>query len=87
MPIIKSAKKALRQTRKRTLANRSQKNLLQTKLGAFKKERNQKSLASLYSLVDKLTKSGIMHRNKASRLKSRLSRLSAPTEGSKKKTA
>ena len=75
MPIIKSAKKALRQTQKRTAANRSQKNLLQTKLRAFKKKKDQKSLASLYSLVDKLAKRGVIHRHKAAHLKSRLSHL------------
>jgi len=87
MPIIKSAKKALRQTQKRTLANRNQKMLLRTKLGAFKKKKDQKSLPSLYSLVDKLAKKGVIHRNQASHLKSRLSHLLTPVEGGQKKTA
>lgn len=87
MPIIKNAKKALRQTQKRTRANQSQKMLLQTKLRAFKKGRNQKSLASLYSLVDKLAKRGTIHRNKAAHLKSRLSRLLASATDAQKKSA
>lgn len=74
MPIIKSAKKALRQTRKRTAANRRQTVLLRTQLAVFKKKKNQKSLSAIYSLVDKLAKAKILHRNKAARIKSQLAR-------------
>ncbi|HUW24507.1 MAG TPA: 30S ribosomal protein S20 [Patescibacteria group bacterium] len=84
MPIIKSAKKALRQTKKRTLANRSKKNLLQTQMRAFKKGKNQKSLSAIYALVDKMAKTGVIHKNKAARIKSRFSRLTAKANPPKK---
>jgi small subunit ribosomal protein S20 len=86
MPIIKSAKKALRQTKRRTLANRGKKTALHAQARAFKKQKNQKSLSTIFSLVDKLAKTGVIHKNKAARIKSQLSLLVAKT-GSQKKTA
>jgi small subunit ribosomal protein S20 len=86
MPIIKSAKKALRQTKKRTLANRGKKIALHAQVRAFKKQKSQKSLSTIFSLVDKLAKGGVIHKNKAARIKSQLSLLVAKT-GSQKKTA
>ncbi len=72
MPIIKSAKRALRQTKKRTLANQKKRIALKSKMTAFRKHPDPKTLATIYSLVDKLAKTGIIHQNKANRLKSRL---------------
>lgn len=70
MPILNSAKKALRQTKKRTLINKAKKAALKT---AFKNlsPKSPESLNRLYSLADKLVKNGVIHKNKAKRLKSR----------------
>ncbi len=75
MPIIKSAKKALKQTRKRTAANKSQKRVLKDKIVAYQKHQDLKGLRAIFSLADKLAKTGAIHPNKAAHLKSRLSHL------------
>ncbi|MCL5091078.1 MAG: 30S ribosomal protein S20 [Patescibacteria group bacterium] len=71
MPIIKSAQKALRQTHKRTAANLKKKNTLKRELKEVKKGNKKEKLNTLYSLVDKMVKTGVIHKNKANRLKSR----------------
>jgi small subunit ribosomal protein S20 len=81
MPIKKSAQKALRQTHKRTIINRSIKvNIvdLQKKLEkaiSQKKNSEVKTLLSEFSqAVDKAAKKNIIKKNTAARLKSHLSK-------------
>lgn len=74
MPIIKSAKKALRQTKRRTKKNQGKKSALKLQLTKFRKEKNAKQLGIIYSLVDKMVKNKIIHKNKAGRIKSRLAK-------------
>jgi len=74
MPIIKSAKKALRQTRSRAIRNKKKVVALRQLVATFKKQRNQKNLNQLYSLMDKMVKDKIFHKNKAGRLKSMFSK-------------
>lgn len=81
MPIKKSAQKALRQTRKRTITNRSIKvNIidLQKKLEKAilqKKNSEVKTLLSEFSqAVDKAAKKNVIKKNTAARLKSHLSK-------------
>jgi small subunit ribosomal protein S20 len=76
----KSALKANRQNVKRRLANRELRSKLRTGLKSIRKSLDDKnvegaktSLKSLQSLVDKMATKGIIHRNTASRYKSRLS--------------
>lgn len=68
MPITKSAKKSLRVAKRRTKENRLQKNALEKAL----KTASPKTLPKVISLIDKAAKTGIIHKNKAGRLKSRL---------------
>ena len=75
----KSALKANRQNVKRREANRSLRAKLRTGLKGIRKnldannvEGAKKSLQSLQSLVDKMATKGIIHKNTASRYKSRL---------------
>lgn len=70
MPIIKSAKKALRSSEKKRLANEKFKKELKEVL----KKTNSKNLNLAYSKLDKAVKKHLMHRNKAARLKSRLAK-------------
>ncbi|PIV01002.1 30S ribosomal protein S20 [Candidatus Shapirobacteria bacterium CG03_land_8_20_14_0_80_39_12] len=79
MPILKNAKKAQRQTKKRTLANKTKKEFLRTKIADFKKSRGKASLGKITSLVDKMIKKGIIHKNKAGRIKSTLAKISVKT--------
>ena len=75
MPVTKSAKKALRQSRKRALINRRIKEAAKRTIRAFKKNPTLENLRKVYSVVDKAAKKNVFHKNKAARLKSRLSRL------------
>lgn len=75
------AKKRVRQNEKRRLRNKSVstilknelKNLDQT-LHAKKIEESAKLVTSCQSKADKAAKKGVIHKNKASRIKSRLTR-------------
>lgn len=83
MPIIKSAKKALRQSHRRRERNRVWKNKLREAVKPRREwvgaptEASEKAewLANAYKAIDKSAKAGIIKKNKASRMKSRLARL------------
>jgi len=81
MPITKSAKKALRQNRKKRLFNlrriKKMKSLVkQVKdlLKGQKKEEALKILPQVYKAIDKAAKRGVIKKNTASRKKSRLTK-------------
>lgn len=81
MPIIKSAKKALRQNRKRRVFNlrrikkmRSLIKEIKTLIKDNKKEEALKILPATYKAIDKTAKLGIIKKNTASRKKSRLAK-------------
>lgn len=73
MPVIKSAIKKLRQAKVKTERNRKVKRNLKELTDKFKKSPTPKLFASLSSALDKAAKTHVLHSNKASRLKSRLS--------------
>jgi len=82
MPITKSAKKALRQNKKRRTQNLRQLNVLKETVKKIKKlvEENKKEealklLPETYKVIDKSTKAGIIKKNTANRKKSRLTKL------------
>jgi len=72
MPITSSAKKALRQAKRRTAVNQLIKSRTKTAMDAFKKNLSAETLSMAFSRIDRAAKRGIMHRNKAARLKSQL---------------
>lgn len=79
MPIKKSAKKALRQTEKRTVINAKIKKVvkalesaLQKEVIAKKKDAIKAMLPKFVQALDKATKNNIFSKNMASRKKSRL---------------
>lgn len=81
MPITKSAKKALRQSVKRREKNLKRKEAYKRLLkearkftAAGKKAEAEKLLPQLYKALDKAVKTNVIKKNKASRLKSRLSK-------------
>ena len=71
MPIIKSAKKALRQSKKRRILNTDKKVALKSAFNVLKKNKKPEDLAKVYCLADKAVKVGVIHKNKAGRIKSR----------------
>jgi small subunit ribosomal protein S20 len=80
MPITQSAKKALRQNKKRNVKNNAAKAALKLAVKEFKRlltsdqAAAQKYLAELMSRIDKSVHAKIIKKNKASRMKSRLSK-------------
>lgn len=69
MPIIASAKKRVRTARKATIRNSKTKRSLKTSVKAFIKNPTGKTQSSVQSNIDKAAKKGVIHKNKAARLK------------------
>lgn len=82
MPIIQSAKKALRQSKKRQAKNLQKKNAYKNSVKELKKSvtagKNADTanlLSKAYKAIDKAAKTGVIKKNKAARLKSKASKL------------
>lgn len=77
MPIIKSAKKKLRKDRSKTLINLEYIKSYKLAIQAVKKGAEDKRdlISKAYSKIDKSAKRGVIHKNKANRLKSRINKL------------
>ena len=82
MPITQSAKKALRQNKTRKARNTVRKEAYKEQVTGFRKlvaakkmEDAAKALPAVFKALDKAAKSKVIEKNKASRLKSRLSQL------------
>jgi len=69
MPIIKSAKKRVRTAKKAAIRNSKTKRSLREALKAFSAKPTAQSLGSAQSALDTAAKKGIIHKNKAARLK------------------
>ena len=82
MPITESAKKALRQSKKRRVQNLQKQNdykIAIKKVAKLTKEGKKaeaiKAIPDAYKAVDKAAKVGVIKKNKASRLKSKVAKL------------
>lgn len=77
----KSALKRIRQSEKRRIHNRFYMRALRSALKDFRaltvKTEAEGKLSSMYSIIDKTAKKGIIHKNKAANLKSKLTRFTA----------
>jgi ribosomal protein S20 len=69
MPIIKSAKKRVRVNNKAAIRNSKTKRTLKDAFKVFTKTPSAASHSAAQSNLDKAVKKGIMHKNKAARLK------------------
>lgn len=88
MPVTKTAKRALRGSKNKAEVNKLLIKKLEIAIRLAKKSKSAKEIVSAVSLADKAVKKHIIHKNKASRIKSQLSKLIAPKEAPKKaKTA
>lgn len=83
MPISKSARRALRSATKKTLINRRRKAVLRSALKTAANETVNKTV----STIDKAAKWGIIHPNKAARLKSGLAKKFSSTASESKPKA
>ncbi len=91
MPVIKSAKKQMRQTKKHTAKNKEIKIAFKSKIkevqkgiGTMEAKKLQEKLSESYKAIDKAAKKNVIHKNSAARKKSRLAKL--VKEGKKVKT-
>lgn len=75
MPITKSAKKALRQTKRRTDKNKNWKQKLKSAIKKAETQKSKEAISYAFKIIDKSAKAGIIHKNKAARIKSRISKL------------
>lgn len=75
MPITKSAQKKMRQDKKRRTQNLRVKRAYRAAVREVRQKATQKNLQKAYSALDKAAKKGVIKKQKASRLKSRLSKL------------
>ena len=78
MPRIKSAKKAMRQSRRHAVTNRAQRSALRTALKRVHAAGNKQEASTAYAaavrLLDRAAQKGLIHRNNAARHKSRLAK-------------
>lgn len=75
MPLIKSAKKKLRQDKKRQKQNASTKDFLKEVLKKARKDASIEAIRVAVKATDKALKKHLIHKNKAARIKSSLSKL------------
>lgn len=74
MPLLKQAKKKMRHDKRRTEINSQKKIALKKLLKQMRKNPSAPNLTSVFSALDKAVKTNLIHKNKANRLKSRLSK-------------
>lgn len=75
MPIIKQAGKKLRHDRKRALQTAGVRRTLRQLIKKTRTSPTAKNLSAVFGALDKAAKHHVIHKNRAARLKSRLTRL------------
>ena len=77
MPLTKQAIKKMHHDKRVTKRNATTTNIVNKAIKIHRKTKTKATLEKVFSLLDKSAKRHIIHKNKASRLKSRLSKLVA----------
>lgn len=77
MPVTRSAKKALRRAGRQGAVNARVRRRLKEALKAARRSPTPKNISKAYLELDMAVKKKVIHKNKASRLKSRLTKLLA----------
>lgn len=85
MPILRNAKKALRSSTRKAEVNQTLKSKTRTLIKKAKLEPTTEKISAAFSTIDKSVKKNLMHKNKAARVKSGLSKL--VVKKTEKKTA
>ncbi len=81
MPLLKNAKKKLRQDKGRTMRNRKMKDAYRDNVKAAKTKKTKAAVSKAFSSIDKAAKQNIIHKNKAARLKSSIAKaIAAPAK-------
>jgi ribosomal protein S20 len=89
MPVTKTAKRALRVSNRKKDLNTVIFTNLDKAIRAAKRLKTADSVRKVYALADRAVKKDLIHKNKASRIKSSVSKLAKSTDSKKaaKKTA
>jgi len=87
MPVTKTAKRALRGSFQKAKINKVIISKLEIAVRAAKKDLSKESILKAVSLADKASKKHTIHKNKAARIKSMLSKLAPKTKAVPKKKA
>ena len=85
MPVTKTAKRALRSSKKKFLVNSAILEKLEIAIRVAKKQKTLAKITAAVKLTDKAAKKRVIHKNKAARIKSALSKLTPKSSKSKKK--
>lgn len=72
MPIIKSAKKRVRQARKASAVNARTKRVVKSSIKALRTKATEDTFKKAQSAIDVAAKKGVLHKNKAARKKRQL---------------
>lgn len=75
MPVTKTAKRALRGSKRKEIVNKIIISKLEVAIKLAKKSKNKKNIAEASSLADRASKTSTIHKNKAARIKSQLAKL------------
>lgn len=75
MPVTKTAKRALRGSKRKEIVNKITLSRLEIAIKSAKKSKTKKRIEAAFSLTDRASKTNTIHKNKASRIKSQLSKL------------
>lgn len=75
MPLLKHAKKKLKQDKVRTIRNKKVKNAFKLSVKKAKEGASEKTVSAAFKAVDKAVKKNLIHKNRAARMKSSLSKL------------
>lgn len=74
MPILKHAKKKLKQDKKRTLQNRKVKEVFKKLIKTAEETKKPEAVSEAFSAIDKALKKNILNKNKVARMKSSLTK-------------
>jgi small subunit ribosomal protein S20 len=87
MPVTTTAKRALRGSKNKELVNKLIVKKLEFAIRVAKKAKSNEKVLTATSLTDRAAKKGIIHKNKAARIKSQLSKLLVKTTKITSKTS
>lgn len=75
MPVTKTAKRALRGSKRKEIVNKITLSKLEIAIKLAKKTKTKKNIENAMSLADRASKENTIHANKSARIKSQLSKL------------
>lgn len=86
MPVTKTAKRALRVSKRKYQQNQKIRTEMEAAVRIGKNSKKREDILRAVSLVDRAAKKNVIHKNKAARIKSSLNKIAGPkAEGGGKK--